>query len=88
VFARDEHICAYCGHFAGHHPEVDHVMPSALGGLDTPDNLVCACWECNSRKKAKYLSEYLDEIGYTPVHNPILLKCLESELRERRLYVE
>jgi len=85
VFARDEHTCAYCGYFVGHHPMVDHVMPTTLGGLDTPDNLVCACPECNLKKSDKYLSEFLAELGYKPAHNPTLLKCLDSEIRERRL---
>jgi hypothetical protein len=29
---------------------IDHVIPTALGGTDTPDNLVTACEDCNQGK--------------------------------------
>jgi hypothetical protein len=29
---------------------LDHVVPRALGGLTTWENVVCACIECNRRK--------------------------------------
>lgn len=44
---RDGRRCAYCG---GHGDTVDHVLPHSRGGLDTWDNLVCACRHCNNRK--------------------------------------
>jgi len=48
---RDNFTCRYCGSKA---PDVelhvDHVMPTALGGSDKPDNLVAACRDCNSGK--------------------------------------
>ncbi|WP_078628685.1 HNH endonuclease [Streptomyces sp. NRRL F-2664] len=44
VLRRDRYTCRYCG---GSAPDVvlrvDHVVPVALGGTDTPDNLVAAC---------------------------------------------
>lgn len=53
ILRRDQHRCKYCGRSA---PEVrltvDHVVPEALGGGDTPDNLVAACSDCNSGKSA------------------------------------
>lgn len=53
VLRRDNHTCRYCGRSA---PEVritvDHVVPAALGGGDTADNLVAACHDCNSGKAA------------------------------------
>lgn len=53
VLRRDNHTCRYCGRSA---PEVritvDHVVPEALGGPDTPENLVAACSDCNSGKSA------------------------------------
>lgn len=53
IFRRDGHVCQYCG---GTPPDValvvDHVVPAALGGPDTPDNLVTSCRECNSGKSA------------------------------------
>ena len=51
ILRRDQHTCRYCGATA---PDVkvtiDHVLPVALGGTDTPDNLVTACEPCNSGK--------------------------------------
>lgn len=51
VLKRDNHTCRYCGAAA---PDaklhVDHVTPVALGGTDTPDNLVAACKDCNAGK--------------------------------------
>ncbi len=51
VLKRDNHTCRYCG---GTAPDVvlavDHVTPSALGGSDSPSNLVAACCDCNAGK--------------------------------------
>lgn len=51
VLKRDNHTCRYCGESA---PDVrltvDHVTPTALGGSDSPDNLVAACRDCNAGK--------------------------------------
>ena len=51
VLRRDSFTCRYCGSKA---PDVelhvDHVMPTALGGSDKPNNLVAACRDCNAGK--------------------------------------
>lgn len=51
ILRRDAFTCQYCGRKA---PEVtldvDHMVPTALGGTDDPTNLVTACSECNSGK--------------------------------------
>ncbi|MET8826039.1 HNH endonuclease [Streptomyces sp. NPDC004610] len=53
IFRRDNHTCGYCGASAPDAPlRVDHVTPVALGGTDTPDNLVTACEPCNSGKSS------------------------------------
>ena len=53
VLRRDEHTCRYCGQSA---PDVkltvDHVTPVALGGSDSPANLVAACIDCNAGKSS------------------------------------
>lgn len=55
VLNRDNFTCRYCGQSA---PDVklhvDHVMPVALGGADTPDNLVAACMDCNAGKASTH----------------------------------
>lgn len=51
ILRRDNHACRYCGATA---PDVklnvDHVIPTSLGGSDKPDNLVTACAACNGGK--------------------------------------
>jgi hypothetical protein len=51
VLRRDNHACRYCGATA---PDVklnvDHVIPTSLGGPDKPTNLVTSCADCNSGK--------------------------------------
>lgn len=53
ILRRDNYACRYCGAAA---PEatlhVDHVVPEALGGTSTPDNLVAACSDCNHGKSS------------------------------------
>ncbi|MFE5368126.1 HNH endonuclease [Streptomyces mirabilis] len=53
ILRRDSHTCRYCGASAPTVPlRVDHVTPVALGGTDTPDNLVTSCEPCNSGKSS------------------------------------
>lgn len=53
ILRRDNHTCRYCGASAPDVPlRVDHVTPVALGGTDTPDNLVTACEPCNNGKSS------------------------------------
>jgi len=49
IIKRDNHLCQYCGKKIGV-MTADHVIPKALGGDDTWENLVCACLECNNKK--------------------------------------
>nr|AOH34966.1 HNH endonuclease [Luteimonas sp. JM171] len=51
LFARDQHLCLYCGnHFSRQQLTRDHVMPLSQGGRDLWENVVSACFQCNSRK--------------------------------------
>jgi hypothetical protein len=58
VFKRDKFTCQYCGRKS---PEVilqiEHVVPKSNGGLDDPMNLVAACFDCNSGKSDRPLSD-------------------------------
>jgi 5-methylcytosine-specific restriction endonuclease McrA len=51
LFARDSHLCLYCGR-QFNRPSLtrDHVLPISKGGADTWENVVTACFHCNSRK--------------------------------------
>lgn len=51
LFARDAHLCLYCGS-QFNRPQLtrDHVLPVSRGGRDIWENVVSACFHCNSRK--------------------------------------
>jgi hypothetical protein len=51
LFARDRHICLYCGRRQPLRELTrDHVTPASRGGRDVYANLATACRACNSRK--------------------------------------
>ena len=51
ILRRDNHACRYCGAAAPSVKlNVDHVIPTSLGGNDRPENLVTACADCNGGK--------------------------------------
>jgi hypothetical protein len=51
IYARDGYVCRYCGREKPRRNLcIEHVVPRALGGPATEDNLVVACNSCNSRK--------------------------------------
>ena len=54
LFARDAHLCLYCGQqFARPQLTRDHVLPLSRGGRDVWENVVSACFHCNSRKGSR-----------------------------------
>lgn len=66
VFARDNWRCQLCGvstpqSLRGKHkpnsPELDHVIPLALGGEHTWANLQCTCRACNGAKGSRPLGQ-------------------------------
>lgn len=51
LFARDQHVCAYCGGlFKDHLLTRDHITPVSRGGKDRWMNVVTACKKCNNLK--------------------------------------
>jgi hypothetical protein len=53
VLKRDNHTCQYCGRSAPDVKlQVDHIVPTTLGGDDAPKNLTTACTDCNSGKSS------------------------------------
>jgi len=51
LFARDGHVCMYCGEtFGDNQLTRDHVIPVSKGGPDTWSNCVTACARCNHSK--------------------------------------
>ena len=53
LFLRDEFACQYCG--SRHDLTFDHVVPRALGGVTSWENVVAACAPCNLSKGSKTL---------------------------------
>jgi len=51
IFNRDQFTCQYCGERPGRTQlNLDHVIPRALGGRTSWENVVCSCVDCNRRK--------------------------------------
>lgn len=51
LFARDEHLCMYCGKpFPAVELTRDHILPLSGGGQDIWENVVAACRRCNQHK--------------------------------------
>lgn len=53
-------VCYYCG--VGGELTVDHALPLSRGGTNFIDNLLPACFSCNSKKGAKTAIEYIELI--------------------------
>lgn len=54
LFARDRHLCLYCGqHFHKSQLTRDHVLPLSKRGQDEWENVVSACLHCNVRKGSR-----------------------------------
>jgi hypothetical protein len=67
LFARDKHMCAYCGNtFGNSHLSRDHVHPVSRGGENTWMNCVTACVKCNTVKGARTPKEFGHDILYIP----------------------
>lgn len=67
LFARDRHICAYCGHkFGENRLTRDHIIPVSKGGLDVWTNVVTACERDNHKKDDKTLEAAGMQLLYVP----------------------
>lgn len=54
LFARDRHLCLYCGqHFHKNQLTRDHVLPLSKRGQDEWENVVSACLHCNVKKGSR-----------------------------------
>lgn len=79
LFARDRHMCAYCGlQFAGVELTREHIVPASRGGSDTWMNCITACRSCNGRKGNRLPEEArmtLRYLPYTPsLHEDMILR--------------
>lgn len=65
--------CVYCGK-SGVPLNVEHIVPKARGGSNRISNLAIACVECNQKKGAKPIEDFLKG-------KPDLLKRIRSQLK-------
>jgi 5-methylcytosine-specific restriction endonuclease McrA len=76
MFARDRNTCQYCGRsFPTADLSIDHVIPRAMGGGESWENLVCACIRCNARKGGRTPEQARMKLIRRPVmprRNPLI----------------
>lgn len=58
LFAEQNGLCVCCGRDLGDNYHLDHIMPLALGGTNTDDNVQLLLAECNLRKGAMHPDEW------------------------------
>jgi hypothetical protein len=62
IYERDNYHCSYCGkQLTRFTATLDHITPVSEGGDNSADNLKTACLQCNSRKTARPLGDFLVE---------------------------
>ena len=59
-------LCACCGRELSSDYHIDHIMPIALGGTNTDDNVQLLLAECNMRKGAKHPDEWRKTLAHKP----------------------
>lgn len=64
VLIRDKGECGYCDDRKA--TTVDHIIPRSRGGLHRWENVIAACYKCNSKKSDKLLSEIGWETKWEP----------------------
>jgi 5-methylcytosine-specific restriction endonuclease McrA len=58
--------CAYCyTELTSDNTHIDHIHPLSKDGSHSIDNVTLACKDCNRKKNAKTLDQWLDETGYS-----------------------
>lgn len=56
--------CACCKKPLGNDYHLDHIMPLALGGTNTNDNIQLLRARCNLQKQAKHPVDFMQQRGY------------------------
>lgn len=56
--------CACCGLPLGDDCHLDHIMPLALGGTNTDDNIQLLRAKCNMQKSAKHPVDFMQQRGF------------------------
>jgi 5-methylcytosine-specific restriction endonuclease McrA len=79
LFARDKHVCAYCGDlFDADALTREHIIPTSRGGLDSWMNCITACRVCNGHKGNRLPEEARMSLLYLPyvpsLHEDMILR--------------
>lgn len=79
LFARDRHVCAYCGRRFGFDDLTrEHIVPASRGGLDSWMNCITACRACNGHKGNRLPEEARMSLLYLPyvpsLHEDMILR--------------
>lgn len=79
LFARDRHVCAYCGgKFAFDQLTREHIVPVSRGGTDSWTNCITACRACNGHKGNRLPEEARMSLLYLPyvpsLHEDMILR--------------
>jgi hypothetical protein len=79
LFARDRHLCAYCGgRFPGEWLTREHIVPVSRGGQDHWMNCITACKACNGHKGNRLPEEANMTLLYLPyvpsLHEDMILR--------------
>jgi 5-methylcytosine-specific restriction endonuclease McrA len=79
LFARDRHVCAYCGgQFHLEELTREHIQPTSRSGLDSWMNCITACRGCNGRKADRTPEEARMSLLYLPyvpsLHEDMILR--------------
>lgn len=64
LFALQRGKCACCGKPLGKNYHLDHIMPLALGGSNTDDNMQLLRQLCNNQKYAKHPVDFMQSRGF------------------------
>jgi hypothetical protein len=56
--------CPCCGHALGDNYHMDHIMPLALGGSNTDDNIQLLRQRCNQQKRAAHPIDFMQLRGF------------------------
>ena len=64
LFAWQRGKCACCGLALGKNYHLDHIMPLALNGSNTDDNMQLLTQRCNNQKHAKHPVDFMQSRGF------------------------
>lgn len=87
ILERDRYRCQYCGRVMPRSRlTIDHVIPQSRGGVESWDNLVAACMDCNVRKGSRTPEEAQMPLLRTP-RRPAWLPRFGSRIPDDQLRI-